>query len=132
VFPGNHDRTSWRDLHHLSWPLVADWLRTDRQRALASLEVAKSHRRYAGGLEEIWALANEGRVEQLVVEDSFAVAAEITQEGIVRVDDSTLPGVIDDLVDEVIEAVLARRGIARFVHDGDLIDSGRIAAVLRY
>jgi Bacterial archaeo-eukaryotic release factor family 3 len=132
IIPGNHDRTGWRDLHHLAWPLVTDWLRGDKQRAMKLLEEARSQRRYAGGLEEIWSLAQEGRVEQLIVEESFAVAGTIEGNQLARVDDPTAPGVVDDLVDELIELVLSKGGSTVFVDDGDLIDSERLAAILRF
>jgi Bacterial archaeo-eukaryotic release factor family 3 len=132
IIPGNHDRTGWRDLHHLAWPLVTDWLRGDKQRAMKLLEEARSQRRYAGGLEEIWSLAQEGRIEQLIVEESFAVAGTIEGNQLARVDDATAPGVVDDLVDELIELVLSKGGSTVFVDDGDLIESERLAAILRF
>ena len=39
---------------------------------------------------------------------------------------------IDDIVDETIEAVLRHDGTAVIVADGELVDHARIAAVLRY
>jgi Bacterial archaeo-eukaryotic release factor family 3 len=132
LIPGNHDRTSWTDLHAAAWPLVCDWLRTDRDRAFQALARARSTRRFAGGLDEIWSLANEGRVETLVVEDGYAVPARLADGRIERVENREEPGVIDDLVDETIEAVLLHGGTTIIVPDGDLGDNDRIAAVLRY
>jgi Bacterial archaeo-eukaryotic release factor family 3 len=132
VLPGNHDRTSWRDLHHLAWPLVSDWLRTDRVRAVAQLESARSQRKYAGGVDEIWMLANERRVELLIVEESFAIAAILTESHLIRTEDAEAPGVVDDVVDELIELVLQHGGKVVIAADGELVDHGRIAAILRY
>jgi hypothetical protein len=132
AIPGNHDRTRWADLHNLAWPLVTDWLRTDAQRSKARLDEAKSKRLFAGGLEEVWVLANEGRVELLVVEDSFAVAAKVDGSHLARVNDPTLPDVVDDVVDDLIELVLNQSGSVVMVADGDLADHQRIAAILRY
>jgi hypothetical protein len=133
LLPGNHDRTSWADLHNGAWPLVADWLRADHVRALEALARARSTRRYAGGLDEIWPLAAEGRVDTLVVEEGYAVAARLDGDGrIQRADDTEAPDVIDDIVDELIEAVLLRDGRAVLVGDGALDAHDRVAAVLRY
>jgi hypothetical protein len=133
LLPGNHDRTSWADLHNAAWPLVADWLRADHVRALEALARARSTRRYAGGLDEIWPLAAEGRVDTLVVEEGYAVAARVDGDGrIQRADDPEAPDVIDDIVDELIEAVLLRDGRAVIVGDGALDAHDRVAAVLRY
>ncbi len=130
--PGNHDRTSWADLHDAAWPLVCDWLRADGSRAIEALARARSSARFAGGIDEIWPLANEGRVETLVVEDGYAVAVRIVDGQIQRADDREAPDVIDDIIDETIEAVLLRSGKAVIVADGELETHGRIAAVLRY
>lgn len=130
---GNHDRSGWVELHHLTWPVVSDWLRTDRQRALRALGDARSTRRFAGGIDEVWTLANEGRVDTVVVEDGYQLAVVVDEvNGLLRADDPTVPGVIDDIVDEVIEAVLRHGGTAVMVDDGDLVAHDRIAAVLRY
>lgn len=130
---GNHDRTSAPELHQLSWPIVEQWLERDREDALLRLDAARSARRYAGGVQEIWPLASEGRVELVVVEETYAVAGRVGSDGgLELVDDPELPGVTDDVVDEVIEAVLQRGGRAVIVPDGDLGARDGIAAVLRY
>lgn len=130
---GNHDRTGAGELHHAAWPVVSDWLRTDRDRALARLDEARSARRYAGGLDEIWSLATEGRVDLVVAEDGFRVAARIDElHRLHPTGEVEAPDVIDDVVDELIEHVLRQGGEAVIVGDGELADHGRVAAVLRY
>jgi hypothetical protein len=42
VVRGNHDRTSWSDLHNAAWPVMVDWLRSDRADAIARLDQARS------------------------------------------------------------------------------------------
>ena len=130
--PGNHDRTSWADLHTAVWPLVSDWLRADGHRAIEALDQARSACRFAGGIDEIWPLAIEGRIDTLVVEDRYAVAARIVGGHLERADDREAPNVIDDVIDETIEAVLRCNGRVVIVADDDLAVHDRIAAVLRY
>ncbi len=134
VIPGNHDRTSWVDLHNAAWPLVADWLRTGQARALERLDWARSACRYAGGLDEVWTLANDGRVELVVVGESLAMAARLDdRHGLQRADhEREARGVVDDLVDDILEAVLRHGGNAVIVGDAQLQDHQRIAATLRY
>lgn len=56
-----------------------------------------------------------------------------TEDGrLVAVDDRDAPGVVDDAVDELIEAVLARGGTAQLVPDGTLDDLGRVALLTRH
>jgi hypothetical protein len=131
--PGNHDRTSWAELHNATWPVVTDWLRSDAADALQRLDVARSSRRYAGGVQEIWPLANDGRIDTLVVEDGHALPARITDDG--QLDPSeevTAPDVVDDIVDETIEAVLRHGGRVVVTEPGELAAHHHIAAVLRY
>lgn len=132
VLSGNHDRTHWPDLHRSAWPIVEDWLRQDRARAMDRLEVARGARRYAGGLEEVWELARDGRVQLLVVEDEFEVPVRLLDGQLQRADDATAPDVIDDAVDELIELVLLKGGDAVIVPAGDLAEHEHLAAVLRY
>ena len=130
--PGNHDRTGWVELHHAVWPLVSDWLRADGHRAIDALNRARSACRFAAGIDEIWPLATEGRIDTLVVEDRYAVAARIVEGHLERADDRDAPDVIDDIIDETIEAVLRCNGRVVIVVDDELVAHDRIAAVLRY
>jgi len=129
---GNHDRTGWVDLHTEAWPLVCDWLRGGDTHAVDRLEAARGARRYAGGIDEVWDLANDGRVELLVVERSYEYPARLRDGHLVAADDVETPDVIDDAVDELIELVLQQRGRATIVDDEVLADHDRVAAVLRY
>ena len=52
--------------------------------------------------------------------------------GFDRVADATAPRVTDDLVDELIETVLAKGGDVVVVDDGTLEGHSGVAAVLRY
>ena len=132
IIRGNHDRTSWIDLHHQAWPLVCDWLRADQHRALDHLDTARGANRFAGGLHEVWELANDGRVELLVVEESFVYPARLRDGRLIAATDTEAPDVIDDAIDEVIEIVLKYAGRVAIIADGSLDDHQRISAVLRY
>lgn len=132
VVTGGHDRTGWADLHRIVWPIVVDWMRQDADRALERLDEARSARRFAGGIDEIWSLAHDGRVQLLVVEEDFDLPARLEDGRLVPADDREAPDVIDDAVDELIEAVLRRGGEAVLVPSPVLAEHDRVAAVLRY
>jgi hypothetical protein len=129
---GNYDRTSPGDLHTLVWPIIVDWKGQRQQRALGELEDARSAKRYAAGVDELWSLAEDGRVEHLVVEADFRLAARIDDNRHVHPTSDVGRDVIDDVVDEVIEVVLRSGGRSTMVEPETLQDCGRIAAVLRY
>ena len=133
IIPGNHDRTTATELHTLAWPLVTDWLRTDAARAMTQLEHARSTNRYAGGIHEIWPLAQEGRIATLVVEADYTLPARIDHNNQLHpATDPHHPDVNDDIIDDTIEAVLQHGGTAIIVNSQSLEDHQHIAAILRY
>ncbi|MFZ4516299.1 MAG: hypothetical protein ACOYN3_08310 [Acidimicrobiia bacterium] len=132
VIPGNHDRSSWDALFHAAFPLVRSWLEVQQMRALDVLDTARSHRRFAAGLDESWVLGAQGRIAHLVVEDGFHCAGRIVDERVVRATDIEAPDVIDDVVDELIETVVRFGGSVTIVGDGALAEHDRIAAALRF
>lgn len=139
---GNHDRTNAGELHTLVWPIVLDWIGTEQQRAITRLDEARSAKRYVSGIDEIWSLANDGRVELLVVEEGYTLRARVGAGGHLQTDHDADPRladsmaadreITDDIIDEVIEAVLQNGGATTLVDNATLDDCGRIAAALRY
>ena len=134
IILGNHDRTPWATLSDLARGPLSDWAGSRNATALHRLDQARGRRRYASGLDEIWSLAGESRVELLVVERNFAVPVRADGAHLVPVDADQIeaPDVVDDAVDDLIEAVALRRGEVVIVPDGVLADQGRVAAVLRF
>ena len=131
--PGNHDRSSWMELHTAAWPLVTDWLRDDYRRAMTRLDQAMSTSRYAGGIDEIWPLANEGRIDTLIVEENYAMPARIDRNSQLHpADDPDHPDVNDDIIDDAIEAVLRHGGSTVITAPAALEQHQHIAAILRY
>jgi hypothetical protein len=131
---GSHDGTSPHDLGRLVWPHVETELAKGRERVFAELDRAIGERKLAAGPDEVWRLAQEGRGRLLVVEEDFQYPARVDDSGLVLTpaDDATAPDVIDDAVDEIIEAVLLKQGQVVFVDPGRLADHRRIALILRY
>ncbi len=129
---GNHDRTAASELHSLAWPLVVDWKALRQSRALDALDQARSAKRYAAGPNELWALALDGRIDHLVVEADFSLSARVDHNGHVHPTDDEGRDVTDDVVDEIIEAVLQNGGHITMVEASILAPHDRIAAVLRF
>lgn len=134
VILGNHDRTPWSTLAGLARAPLAEWAGTRDATALHRLDQARSRRQFASGLDEVWSLALESRVELLVVERNFAVPVRADGAHLVPVDPDEVeaPDVVDDVVDELIEAVALRRGQVVILPDDALAQWGRVAAALRF
>lgn len=130
---GSHDKTAAHDLAALVWPEIKETMHARRHEILVTLNDAVGARRSVSGAGECWRKAQEGRVATLVVEEDFHKAARLGENNsITVVDDPTEPGVIDDIVDELIEAVMEKGGRVVFVDNGTLDLHQRVAAILRY
>jgi len=103
-------------------------------RAAAALDAVRSHLgrgRAVTGLADAWAAMLVGEPEMLVVERSFSAAVRLHDDGFSLADDPEEPGVIDDAVDELLEAVLVRGGQILTVPDGALRREGNLVMILQ-
>lgn len=110
-------------------PAVAEMLTERRLAALDDLDRAVSRGSAESGIEQVWRAVrrNPGL---LLVEATFEQPARVdTNARLELVDHAADPGVIDDAVDEVIEAVVAAGGRVEIVPDGLLSVHRRIAFV---
>jgi hypothetical protein len=137
---GSHDQTSPTDLGRLVWPVMERALHAERLRALETLDAAAGAQRVASGIVDAWARAHDGRGALLLVEEGYHQAAKLAADGRLQpLTDGEAPPplgfeetIIDDAVDEIIEAVLMNSGDVVFVDDDSLSEHGRIALTLRY
>lgn len=122
------------ELARLVRPTVAEVIARQQGAALAEIDEALGARRCATGIDEVWRAANEGRGALLVVEENHDYPARVDAAtgALAPADDVEHPEVVDDVVDEAIEIVLAKRGRVVVVPDGALASHGRIAMKLRH
>jgi hypothetical protein len=130
---GAHDFPDGEELRRAVWPEIERLLHMRAVSAVHAVDETPTSL-VGSGISDVWALANEGRGELLVVEDGFEYPAcvDAATGWAVRAVDRDAPGVIDDLVDETVEVVLAKRGRVVFVPDGSLAHHEGIALKLRY
>lgn len=111
-------------------PAVAEVLCERRVLALAALERAVGAGTAASGLDQVWRHARRGIGGLLVVEQGFEHPAAVNADAtLAPADDATAAGVVDDIVDDIIELVLAASGRVELVPDGALATHQRIALV---
>jgi hypothetical protein len=89
---------------------------------------------YTCSLADMWHFSRQGRASLLVVERNYAVAGRWDEQkkSFTIVEDPTEPGVIDDIVDDIIEATLMHGGRVEFIRAGMLPSCEHIAMGLRY
>ncbi|MFH7243359.1 MAG: hypothetical protein ACHWZW_10970 [Spirulina sp.] len=130
---GNFDKATLSELAPQVWPMIEGVRTQQREAALQDLDTATGEGKVVSTIEEVWRLANDGRGKLLLVEKGYHVPAIVTAKG--GLETVAEPGgtdVMDDAVDEIIEAVLAKGGDVMLMEDGSLPNAQRIALTLRY
>jgi hypothetical protein len=130
VVAGNHLTTPLAELSRRARPLLEDYLNSREDEALRLIDTRIGQRRAVAGMDACWQAARWERPEMLAVEEGFFYPARLDPEtdGLEPASDPTEPGVIDDVVDELIEIVLTRGGWVALVRDGALDE--RVALTL--
>ncbi|PSB18589.1 hypothetical protein C7B65_14945 [Phormidesmis priestleyi ULC007] len=130
---GNFDKATISEITPEVWSIVQTVREAQRVDALQVLDNAMSAQAVVSTIEEAWRLAQEGRGKLLLVEKNYHIPAILTENGDLElVEQAGGTEVMDDAVDEVIEAVLAKGGNVAIVDDGALSNHHRIALTLRY
>ena len=105
----------------------------EERAAIDETSVARGGPRFCAGLSATWAAAERHRVDLIVVEETFAVRAKGHLTMMSNARDRVSGKATDDLVDELIEAVLDGGGRVQPVKDGSLPEAWcRVAAKLRH
>lgn len=125
--------------HHLTSPLdhiaalvaphLKAYLASRQGEALELLDRRRGQDRAVLGLDAVWLAARWERPEMLAVEDDFFYPARLSPDGDIlqAAEDVEHPDVIDDVVDELIEHVLARGAWVAIVEPGTIPDGQRVA-----
>jgi hypothetical protein len=117
-------------------PVIEEYLHSRIQQKIQAFSDAVGAGRHEFGLNPVWRVALEGRVQDLLVVKGYAVGGKINPENetdLIIYDDAKSPGICDDLVNRVIELVVKKGGSVTFIEAGDLPEEyGEIAAILRY
>ena len=130
---GNYDKSTLPELSPLVEPLRKSIIEEQRSDALDRLAVAVNSQRVVSTVGEVWRLAQEGRGQLLLVEKDYHQPGIIGENGLLELVDSVGGlNVIDDIVDEVIEAVMAKGGDVLFLDNDALSLYQKIALILRY
>ena len=115
------------------WPVALEAIKSRREIAMDKLGQAIGQNKFSTDLNDIWTMVNQGRGDTLLVENDFFQAASLTDDNRLKLEeDQNKDGVIDDIVDEIIEIHLSKGGSVSFMDNGDLKDHQGMALTLRY
>lgn len=119
-------------------PALAEQAAREAKRVIERFGEAQGRRVFAAGLQEVWQVVQEGRIDLLAVEESHQRTVRVIGERLAPADpdqstrEELGAQVLEDVVDEIIETALDTGSEVAFVPDGTLAAHGHIAAVLRF
>ncbi|MFN3918214.1 MAG: hypothetical protein ACK4K0_10775 [Flavobacteriales bacterium] len=115
-----------------AWVEVSRVLAENQASAVNDLEQAQQQNKAISDVTEIYRFAKEGRADTLFVEKDFFQPALVNGENVQLVDNAKVPGVVDDIIDETIEFVLANGGNVVFLPSGALSKYQKMGLKVRY
>jgi hypothetical protein len=129
---GDCSKTSPRDLGKMVWPIVREAMAGLQARAMHDLEIAEGKRRIAFGIDSVSRCAGAGKGTTLLVEGDYHVRGSINELDSSQAvsEDLDVRDEMDDVVDLVIEKVMAVGGSVVFVPNGSLKKLKRIVLLL--
>ena len=132
---GNHLTSPLEDLQHRVRPVIEGYLLSRQTEALTLLAERADQGRAVHGIEKAWLASRWERPEMLAIEQGYFQPARLSPDGdtltpTTDVAELSLPNVLDDAVDELIETVLARGGWVALLDDHTLPVEGRVALTL--
>jgi hypothetical protein len=122
---------SLADLERAARAALDEHVRDRAAAALDTVQVRLAHGRAVAGLEAAWEAMDDADPDLLVVERSHEAAARVSERRLDLVGDPEELGVLDDAVDELIEAALARGAEVVTVPDGALARHRHLVLALR-
>lgn len=131
-FPIDYHHT---DVHHLAaqaWPLMKALQTARRTAAINEMFAGIPAGKVLTDLQEIWQAAKAGRGELLIVKNEYAQPVGITRQGFEYAEDATIPGITDDIVNDIAWEVVDKKGRAYFTDQPALDELGEIALLTRY
>lgn len=130
---GNHLSTPPAELTERLRPVLEDYLHSRQSEALTLLEERRQRGRAVEGIQRAWTAARWERPEMLAVEQGYFFPAHLAADGdtLLPADDPRAPDACDDVVDELIEAVISRGGWIALLDDHVLPGDHRVALTLR-
>jgi hypothetical protein len=119
---GDHSTTSSRDLGRIVWPIVKSVMANAGEKVERDLAAATRAHNVAVGIDAVVKSVDSGVGATLLVEDDYQVVPE---------NSSSLLDDVDNVVDVVIDKVLALGGNVIFVENGLLSKFQSAALILR-
>lgn len=117
-----------------AWKEVHSVMRKKNEERMGELRKAVSQQKFFSDINDIWTAIQNGQGATLFVRKGYFHPGIIKDNRIELVDDSkrSEPGIMDDIIDEMIEANRSFGGDTVFIESDDMVDFQNVALVTRY
>lgn len=131
---GDFSNSTIQEIQNVVEKIIKEDLNHETEKILKLFNEAIGDLKFSSGLKDTWHKAIEGRIDTLLIEDNYSVPGSINKDNneFIVLYDHNVPLVETDIVDDLIDEVLARDGKVVFVKDGQLKDHDHVASILRY
>ncbi len=130
------NRISEKEQHIIDevWPTAKDLNEKRKEERIAELKTAASTTNFLTDYNEIWTALESGNGKTIFVQRGFFQPAKIDNGSLelVSQEDATKAGVVDDIIDEMIEKILSKGGDVVFLDTEDLKDYQGLVLITRY
>ena len=117
-----------------AWPIVKEHVKQKNDTRVAELKKAVSSQTFLSDIDDIWRAVNEGRGKTVFVQQGYFQPAVIEGNSIQLVKNHAAheKGVVDDIIDEIIEINRNYGGDTVFLSNGELKEFQGLALITRY
>lgn len=132
---GDFSRIPVQEIAKVTEPLINNYLKNQEENILKLFKESVSNKNTAFGIKKVWQEAQNGRVNILLIDENFSMPGSINSDNpdlIVLAENESIPGISDDLINDLIEIVIAKGGKVIFVKPNSLEEFEHVAAILRY
>lgn len=129
---GNFDNTKNHEIVKQAYNVIIKFVKDEQEKAIEELALAQKEQKLMVDLNDIYRTVKEGNGLKLYVEKNYFQPAIIENDVITLKNNPAESGVIDDIVNEIIDLVIQFGGSVMFLQIDQLKEYNKIALVTRY
>jgi len=123
--------------HHIvpeAWTVMKTLIKMKNEARMTELAKAVSEVKFVSDYSEIWNAIQHGRGKTLFVKRGFFQPALLENNNVILVEkhEGDQKGIVDDIIDDMIEQTMAFGGDVVFVEGNELDSFGNLALITRY
>lgn len=130
----NRDNEKAGNIVKDAWKEVLELVKMNNMKRIEELHKAVGNNKFVSDYNEIWSAIQQGKGKTLFIKKGFFQPALLSEGKITIITniDTAAKGVIDDIVDEMIEQNISRGGDTVFLEGNELSSFNNLALITRY